>query len=247
MNQSQLFFPTSKTKLIVLSICSFGAYNIYWFYKNWKFLKVTQGLNIRPIWRAGLPIFYCYSLFKRVRECANENNEYVKYSPGWLAVGYVLLSISWQTTGSQSHSFLWLITMLAVLTLLPVQNVINSLNAKVASNIDINERFSGWNITTIVFGIIMWGLVIFDMSLPYSFNAPNELASKIDEVYQDRQYSEAINAAKEELKGVEPDLREKTSLAGKNALLMRIAIIESLKLTKSDRSKLVTKVEKNAD
>ena len=49
MNQSQMFFPTSKTKLIVMSVCTFSIYIFYWFYKNWKILKETQGLDIQAV------------------------------------------------------------------------------------------------------------------------------------------------------------------------------------------------------
>ena len=33
------FFPTSQRKLVVLFIATFGAYPVYWFYKNWALYK----------------------------------------------------------------------------------------------------------------------------------------------------------------------------------------------------------------
>ena len=37
--ESPIFFPVSTLKLILMSIVTFGSYEIYWFYKNWKLLN----------------------------------------------------------------------------------------------------------------------------------------------------------------------------------------------------------------
>ncbi len=34
-----IFFPASRTKLLVMSLCTFGLYEYYWFYKNWKLVR----------------------------------------------------------------------------------------------------------------------------------------------------------------------------------------------------------------
>lgn len=162
MNQSQLFFPTSKTKLIVMSVCTFSIYIFYWFYTNWMIQKETQGLDIRPFWRTFLVPIFCYSLFKGVRECANEKNVCAEYSPGWIAAGYILFSI----TGFLPDPFSLMAFLLPVLPLLPVQGVINSLNANVVTDLKINNKFSGWNIAGIIFGVIFWGLLILAMIMP---------------------------------------------------------------------------------
>ncbi len=33
------FFTTSTLKLTLMSICTFGIYELYWFYKNWVLIK----------------------------------------------------------------------------------------------------------------------------------------------------------------------------------------------------------------
>lgn len=162
MNKSQMFFPTSKTKLIVMTVCTFSIYIFYWFYTNWKILKETQGSDIRPFWRTFLVPIFCYSLFKGVRECAKENNVRAEYSPVWITVGYILFS----TTGILPDPFSLMTFFLPMLPLLPVQGAINSLNAKVVPGQKINDKFSGWNIATIIFGVIIWGLLILAMTMP---------------------------------------------------------------------------------
>ena len=162
MNQSQMFFPTSKTKLIVMSVCTFSIYIFYWFYKNWKILKETQGLDIRPFWRTFFVPIFCYSLFKGVRECSKENSVNAAYSPGLLTAGYILFSI----TGLLPDPFSLMTFILPVLPLLPVQGAINALNVNVVPDLKINNQFSGWNIAAIIFGVVLWGLLILAITMP---------------------------------------------------------------------------------
>ena len=41
-----LFFTTSPLKLIVMSICTMGIYDLYWFYKNWKLVRERTGQKL---------------------------------------------------------------------------------------------------------------------------------------------------------------------------------------------------------
>ncbi len=156
-SQRQIFFPVSIKKLLVMSVCTFGIYEFYWFYKNWKFVKENQGLKIMPFWRAIFSPIFCYSLFEAVRKHAKRKKVNVKYSSRWLTVGYILTIM---TTGIPDP--FWCISMLSVLTFLPARSVIDTLNKKTDSIIK-NDQFSRWNIVAIVFGVILWGLVICGM------------------------------------------------------------------------------------
>lgn len=33
------YFPVSNTKLVLMSLATLGFYELYWFYKNWVFVK----------------------------------------------------------------------------------------------------------------------------------------------------------------------------------------------------------------
>ena len=46
-----LFLHIPVPRLILLSIASCGLYEAYWIYKNWRYIKERDGLNIRPFWR----------------------------------------------------------------------------------------------------------------------------------------------------------------------------------------------------
>lgn len=50
-------------KLVVLSLITFGLYEIVWFYKYWKTIKDSNGEKISPFWRALFAGFSGFWLF----------------------------------------------------------------------------------------------------------------------------------------------------------------------------------------
>ena len=45
----------STQKFILLTILTFGIYQVWWNYKSWKFLKQTYNLDVNPVLRAIFP------------------------------------------------------------------------------------------------------------------------------------------------------------------------------------------------
>jgi hypothetical protein len=142
-----VFFPVSPLKLVVMSIVTFGIYELYWFYKNWKLIKQRTSRDIMPFWRAFFAFFFCYSLFREVTDSATSRSMSVGFSPGLLAFVWIGLTLCWRLPDPY-----WLVSTVAVLALLPVQKTVNELNATVAPGHDLNARFYGWNIVGIAVG-----------------------------------------------------------------------------------------------
>jgi hypothetical protein len=159
-----LYFSVSKTKLILMSIFTLGLYEIYWFYKNWKQIKISTRQNLRPFWRAIFSVFFCYALFKNVQESTDEYGGRQEINPGWLAAGYILMSMMYKLPDP-----FWVLSLLAFLPLLPVQGAINRINATVAPAAVRNTNFSVKNILGMVIGGIILTLAALDMAVPTSF------------------------------------------------------------------------------
>jgi hypothetical protein len=51
------YFPVSPFKLVTLSICTLGLYQIHWFYKNRAFIKAQEKSGILPVMRAIFGVF----------------------------------------------------------------------------------------------------------------------------------------------------------------------------------------------
>lgn len=67
-----LYFPVSAPKLIAMWVLTFGLYSIYWFYKNFKYIKENEKNSSMPIARGIFNYFWYYSLWKALTKDSNE-------------------------------------------------------------------------------------------------------------------------------------------------------------------------------
>ena len=171
-------------RLVLLSFFTFGMYEYYWFYRNWKHLKNHKKLNIRPGWRtAGLFVpIYCvflgYWQFKDIREYAKKVGCNSFSDPGWLIIGYIFLSnvstkISWYgfelTDPSERLAFTILeiiFSLLAVWILVTVQKTLNVYWKNEQPELKIRTNFSRGEQILFFMGGIIWILAIIGMFIP---------------------------------------------------------------------------------
>lgn len=149
------YFPVSSLKLIVMSVCTFGIYEVYWYYKNWSLIKEREKLNIAPFWRAFFAYFFCYALFKSIQATADSQKIKKSIAPGPLATGWIVITLLWKLPDPY-----WLITFFAVFFLLPVQMVVNEINLNANPKYDPNNKFTGWNIAGAVIGGLLFVLAV---------------------------------------------------------------------------------------
>jgi hypothetical protein len=149
------YFAVSLLKLIVMSICTFGIYELYWFYKNWKLIKDREGIDIAPFWRAFFAVFFCYQCFSRIRATAASLGLHQSLYAGPLAAGWIITNLLWKLPDQY-----WLISMLSFLFILPAQTLANRVNATAAPHHDPNRRFTAWNLAGVAAGGILLILAI---------------------------------------------------------------------------------------
>lgn len=146
-----------------LCAISFGLYEIFWFYKYWKYIKERKQLNIAPVWRALFSIFFAYNLFQYIYSLAKEKGYKEMLSPGWLAFAYIALSLCWRLPEPLS-----LISVLSFVPIIQLQKACNYLWDNEEPMLKERTRFSIGEILLIVFGSIFWALVLIGMFMPGS-------------------------------------------------------------------------------
>ncbi len=152
------FLYISICRLVVMSILSCGLYEIYWIYKNWRYLNERDGLGIRPFWRGWFGIFYCHSLLRTIHEDRELNHaEKPDFSPVALATGWVVLVLVANMIGRAPGVAAEIISFLipSFLCLIPVQNYINSVNTKVSPNAP-HSKWSVGQIICLTVGVLIW-------------------------------------------------------------------------------------------
>lgn len=141
------FFPVSITKLVLLSMCTFNLYTVYWFYKNWKHVNQHETDKVWPAVRAFFAVFFCHSLFQRVRDFQRPSGEACDLAAGWLAVFWIITTLLHKLPDPY-----WWISLLAFVFLIPVQAEVNRLNTEVAPGHNPNARLSVLNWVVLVLG-----------------------------------------------------------------------------------------------
>jgi len=142
-----VFFPVGILKLVLLSLCSFGLYQFYWFYKNWQYVKEHERAHMRVAWRVLVPYCYCYQLFRRVRDYDHPALEFGSLEAGPLAIGWILSLF----TGLLPYPYA-LMNYLGFACLVPVQLRVNQINATVAPGHYRNTRFTMGNWIWLILG-----------------------------------------------------------------------------------------------
>jgi hypothetical protein len=158
-----MFFDVSIPKLVVLSVCSLGIYELYWFYKNWQIVRARERSAISPLWRATLGFFFCYAMFKRVREYDAQTGGAGALPAGALAAGWIIITFLWQLPNRYS-----LIANLSCFFMVPVQAAANRING-IGDSPNKNARFTGWNWLTVALGgtvLVLYALGVFAVPEP---------------------------------------------------------------------------------
>ena len=153
--------------LVLLSIATFGIYEIYWFYRNWRDLKDHKRLAISPGWKtAGLfvPVYgliLAYRQLKEIKEGAAQGGVIRLYDPGSILAAWIILNALWKLPDPA-----WMLSFLSIWPLAIVQRTLNAFWQKEEDGLPVRTGLSGGQITLVVIGGLWFLLVIVGMMLP---------------------------------------------------------------------------------
>lgn len=148
------FFAVSTRKLAVMFLCTFGLYQYFWLYRNWKLVRLHTGEKLTPVLRTFFAVFFCYALFKRIRD-QGEATQATPLAAGPLAALWIVLAL----LGNLPEPWFFF-GLFSLVPLLTVQTVVNDINAAAAPGHDPNDSFSPLNWLGIVIGALFTGLAL---------------------------------------------------------------------------------------
>ena len=155
-----VFFAVGTAKLLTMTAATLGLYQVFWFYQQWRLVRARDGSAILPVPRAIFGLFFCHKLFARI--AADGRAQGLSDPPAsWLATAWVVGCIVWRLPGPAAF-----LGMLSWLTLLPMQDYANRLNAKVAPGHDRNTRLSWINWIVVLVAAGFYGLVLIGLLAP---------------------------------------------------------------------------------
>lgn len=164
--QQQLFYPVAMPKFLVLTVASIGFYYIYWCYKNWYWVRETQGEDISPFWRALFSGFTNFSLFPRLAKSDKAGFAWF----GAVAIPLAALMFFGNALGQYINKTpfvpIWLHALnyaSILLYILPALQVLK-LNKDNAEAVRLNSKFTLGNFAFIVGMMPMLVLIAFSFS-----------------------------------------------------------------------------------
>jgi hypothetical protein len=163
-----LFLYIPVARLVAMSLVTLGLYEVYWIYRNWRFLNERDNLRIQPFWRAVFGVFFIKSLLTAIKNDKAANNILpATFSPGALATGWIIFvilgALSQRSPDPAVNIFGLIISAPSFAFLLPVQNYINRVN----ESLPIRPSYYQWSagqIVLLVFGIVVWFLTLVNLT-----------------------------------------------------------------------------------
>jgi hypothetical protein len=157
----QAYFTVGALKFCLMSLTTFGLYELYWFYRNWRVIREREQSQISPFWRAFFNPIWTFSMGARFAGDARARNISLALPAVALGILYLLLHALWRLPDPY-----WLVTLLAFVPLLPFDFAARRLNGNGELSAPTFARFSVWNITWIVVGSLLLALTLLGTFLP---------------------------------------------------------------------------------
>lgn len=156
-----LFFTASTPKLLLMAAFTFGIYNLYWFYRNWKSYAPHMDKKIKPFWRATFAPIYAFGLFKIIKKEADQLGVMNDLRPVVLGIVYFLFSGTWDVPEP-----FWLVSYFSFIPVAIVNAAALEINQKAVPGFVENDKFKGWNWVALVLGGFVFLMGIADAFLP---------------------------------------------------------------------------------
>jgi len=155
--EEPVFFAVGVPKLLVMCVFTLGLYGFYWFFRNWQLVCRRTGREAfwGPLLRTIATVFFCYPLFKRIDRALRAERLPGIY-PGWTAIAYIALGLSWKLSDPW-----WSISLLQLVVLARVQAGVQRLNREVVPEVSANRRLSvaNWAVCAVCTFLAVGGIV----------------------------------------------------------------------------------------
>ncbi|ASP40058.1 hypothetical protein CHH28_15860 [Bacterioplanes sanyensis] len=152
VQEKALFYPIGTEKFVELSLATFGLYNLYWSWANWR--QISQPNAFMPWFKLLIWPISQWQLYQRIYRQAVEDGEQPRWQPlrAYLLFILSLLFSIWFVASGDSHG--WFLALLATLPNAQANLTVNRLH-------DSRLHFYAQNtdLTALEWGILVVGMV----------------------------------------------------------------------------------------
>lgn len=146
---------------IILSILSFGLYELWWFYKSWKFFQQKEQSDIMPAMRAIFSIFFLIPLMRKIQDFAHERNYPETYAPVFLFIGWIVVNLL-----ARLPDPFWILAILNFIFLIPPYKAFHYARLESEEFPAYEQQtLNGRQTAIVVVGSIFWVLVLLSFAV----------------------------------------------------------------------------------
>ena len=169
-------FSVPSEKLVLMSVCTYGFYCWYWFFRNWSGVRDIRRKNFSPLVRTWLFPFYNSNLFEEIKKIAQEREIQVKWSSSVLSYGFLLFLVGWY------FPYMLFVSIFVGVILLPANNTCEQVNE--AKGFDESTEGFDRNDWVIIFvgGLIV--IISFLNAIELLLKGPMNLPPFLKELFQ---------------------------------------------------------------
>ncbi|WP_316736183.1 hypothetical protein [Pedobacter aquatilis] len=161
--ETQYLIDTNK--FILLSVLTFGFYQIWWFYKSWRFFQQKDNADLAPAIRTIFGIVFIIPLFTRIKGYAISKSYKKRFHSGLLFLAYLITTLL-----SYLPFPAGILSIFSVFVLLQPFTALNFAKRNSADIIAIEQKnFNVRQIILMIIGGILWLFNIYYIYLMRSY------------------------------------------------------------------------------
>jgi len=148
--------------LAALSVLTLGMYELYWFWRNWRDLRLELGVEVQPVWRAlGLfvpivNVVLVYDQLRMIREQCDARGVTAGYSPGLVTATFFSIAVAGNLTT------FWPLSLLNVVPLLQVQVALNQLWACTQPGATVRSGLTPREVAVMIAGAVITAAALLE-------------------------------------------------------------------------------------
>ncbi len=140
--ESMVFYPVSTSKFITMWVVSFGIYGLFWFFRNWRYVKFHLGeTRVSPFWRAFFMQFWYYPMYQRIGNKSGEDDSAGSGVSRNQAIFLAVLFLIAITAAISESTIGYIALLICPCIVLPLLSMVNRLNLDASGAYEYNSHW----------------------------------------------------------------------------------------------------------
>lgn len=168
--ETAIFYPVGLVKFSLMSLATFNLYQVMWMWRNWRWVKRADDLNISPFGRSLFGVFFFAALFSEIKKRAGKGRGLPMFVGTVIAIVYMIWAftarvadrVAENTLGADDAMLGWIMLfgLASFLPMLPIVNMVNGMNRDHPEVIRFTSRIMIRDVIMMLYGFAFLALAV---------------------------------------------------------------------------------------